>query len=58
MTEKNVTKLSDGDEIIIKLSAGKWTAHVKYASGGISGRLVPFPSFDDAVAALKEDHSL
>ncbi|MET4483701.1 hypothetical protein [Bradyrhizobium sp. F1.13.3] len=58
MTEKQNTKLSDGDEIIFKLSAGKWTAHVKYASGGISGRMVPLPSFDAAVAAVKDDHQV
>ncbi|WP_164937348.1 MULTISPECIES: hypothetical protein [Bradyrhizobium] len=58
MTEKQKTKLSDGDQIIFKLDGGKWTAHVKYSSGGISGRVVPFPSFDAAVAALKEDHPL
>ncbi|WP_456679128.1 hypothetical protein [Bradyrhizobium sp. LM6.9] len=53
-----MTKLNDGDEIIFKLSAGKWTAHVKYASGGMSGRMVPLPSFDAAVAAIKDDHQL
>ncbi|MGY3082139.1 hypothetical protein ACVWZZ_008547 [Bradyrhizobium sp. LM6.10] len=58
MAEKHVTKLNDGDEIIFKLSAGKWTAHVKYASGGMSGRMVPLPSFDAAVAAIKDDHQL
>ncbi|MGY2806395.1 hypothetical protein [Bradyrhizobium sp. USDA 4506] len=57
MTEKQKTPLSNGDEIIFKLNHGKWMAHVKYASGGISGRQVPM-SFDEVVAALKEDHPL
>jgi hypothetical protein len=58
LTENQKTELSDGDQIIFKLERGKWNAHVKYTSGGISGRMVPFPSFDAAVAALKEDHPL
>ena len=51
MSEK--TKPSDGDEIIFKLEHGKWKMHVKYKSGGISGRMMPYESFDEAVAGVK-----
>jgi len=58
MTEKTRTKLNEGDQIIIKLSQGHWIAHVQHSGGGISGRIVPFKRFDDALAALKEDYLL
>ncbi|WOH68667.1 hypothetical protein [Bradyrhizobium sp. BWA-3-5] len=52
MSEK--IQLADGDEIIFKFENGKWKMHVKYKSGGTSGRLTPYNSLDEAVADLKQ----
>lgn len=58
MSNEPKSKLQDGDEIIFKLSRTGWSAHVKHATGGISGRVVPFKTFDDALAAIKEDNQV
>lgn len=47
-------KLADGDEVIFKFENGKWKVHVKYKTGGISGRMMPYNSLDEAVVELKQ----
>lgn len=58
MAEKPKTELKDGDQIILKLSEGHWQAYVKFATGGMSGRIIASKSFDEAIAALKQDYAL
>jgi hypothetical protein len=55
------TKLEEGDEVSFTLKNGKWQMIVRFAKatgGGMQGQIMPFNSFDEAVANLKQNHNV
>lgn len=58
MNDEAKSQLLNGDQIVFKFAGDGWTAHVKFATGGFSGRAVHFKTFDEAVAAIEQDNEL
>tara|TARA_R110002020_G_scaffold53905_8_gene150493 strand:- start:23071 stop:23244 length:174 start_codon:yes stop_codon:yes gene_type:complete len=57
MTEK--TEVPKFGEVLIKKTiGGKWTAQVKFPEGGVQSKMMEYPTFDDAVAYIKESYDV